>query len=495
MSGYTSLDTLILGCESEQLHLSGAIQSFGALVVIESATMTITQASANLQDLVGVGPDQVLGKAASTFKWLACDRLKALPDPVGSRLILTTRQDCTEPVHGIAIRGNGAILVEIEPFRAVTEPLPIQQLQLPLLTVPYDDDEVAQHHEMLVQALRAITGFDRIMIYRFQEDWSGEVIAEVCAPALGSYLGLRFPASDIPAVARNLYLLNPIRLIPDTKAPAVPVLGLEPNPPDLTWSDLRSVSPVHLEYLDHMGVRASFSVPIRIRGRLWGLVACHHLSPNLLTQEQRAGCVSLVNAYSLGMTSHFASCRIQSLDSMDRRINKILENLAKYENPLDGIEQMHNLLMESMNAQGFAMAIGDDVVIVGQAPDLAGMGIIDDWFINRCADMVVVTDHFEDLFHDPSLALSVVSGMVAVKARSARSGWVRFYWFRPAQLQEVAWAGNPNKPGIENAGVLMLSPRRSFEKWIEVKSGYSHPWNNEERMTAAKFRTTLLQWL
>jgi two-component system, chemotaxis family, sensor kinase Cph1 len=244
-----------------------------------------------------------------------------------------------------------------------------------------------------------------------------------------------------------------------------------------------------------MGVQASFSVPIRIAGRLWGLVACHHLGPNLLTQDQRMGCVSLVSAYSLGMTSYFASCRIRSLDSMDRRINKILESLSQYADPLDGIDQMRGLLMDALNAQGFALAIGGDVVIAGQAPDLDGMGIMDAWFMNECSETVVVTDHLEDLFRDQLAILAVVSGMVAVKARSAKSGWVRFYWFRPALHQEVAWAGNPNKPMVENAGVAILSPRRSFEKWIEVKSGYSRPWNNDEKMTAARFRTTLLQWL
>jgi len=135
------------------------------------------------------------------------------------------------------------------------------------------------------------------------------------------------------------------------------------------------------------------------------------------------------------------------------------------------------------------------VVIAGDGPDLDGMGIIDDWFLNESHEMVVITDHLDDIFHGQTLLLAVVSGMVAVKARSLRSGWVRFYWFRPAQPQEVAWAGNPNKPMVEKAGVAMLSPRRSFERWIEVKAGYSRPWSNEEKMTASKFRNTLLQWL
>jgi len=123
------------------------------------------------------------------------------------------------------------------------------------------------------------------------------------------------------------------------------------------------------------------------------------------------------------------------------------------------------------------------------------MAVLDDWFLNMCKDTVALTDHLEDLFPEQMTLLAAASGMAAIKARSPRSGWVRFYWFRPAQPRTVAWAGNPEKPLVEDAGAVMLSPRRSFERWIETKSGYSRPWSFEEKMTAAKFRTTLLRWI
>ena len=495
MVDLASLDSLIQRCESEQLHLSGAIQGFGALVVIDRASKVITHVSVNLRDFLGLDPETVLGRPSGDFSWLADVDLRFDTDRPGSRIPLLRQPHGQDQVTGVAILGTGSILVELERIYPADRPIPVQQLQAPLLVAPYDEDEVTQHHRTLLSALKTITGFHRLMIYRFAEDWSGEVIAERTDEGMGSYLGLNFPASDIPAIARNLYVQNPLRMIPDAKAGSVPIVGLTASPPDLTWSDLRSVSPVHLEYLDHMGVGASFSIPIRITGRLWGLVACHHLDAHMLSTDQRLGCVSLVNAYSLGLTSHFAGRRIQALDSLERRITNILEALTQYDDPLDGIDQMHGALMDIMNAQGFAMAVGGNVVIAGEAPDLDGMGIVDDWFLNDCSEMIVVTDHLEDIYPGQLAVLAVVSGMIAIKARSIRSGWVRFYWFRPAHLQEVAWAGNPDKPVVEKAGALMLSPRRSFEKWIEVKSGYSRPWNNDEKMTAAKFRTTLLQWL
>jgi chemotaxis family two-component system sensor kinase Cph1 len=491
-----SMEVLVRRCESEQLHLSGAIQSFGALIRVDAGSGRVTHASANLADFLGVEAFRILGEPRESLPWLSVETLEKLPHQPGARVMIRDIVDRPDrKVDGLVVRGPGCILVELERSDTGFEPLSVQQFQTPLLSVPYDDDEVALHHELLTQAFRAITGYDRIMIYRFHSDWSGEVIAETTTAALGSYLGLRFPASDIPQIARDLYLLNPSRMIPDARSQPVPVLGVDSAPPDLTYSDLRSVSPVHLEYLDHMGAGASFSVPIRVSGRLWGLVACHHLSARPLSPDHRAACVSLTNAYSLGLTSHLASRRFQSLDSLDRRIEKILEALALHEDPLDGIAAMGDRLKEMMDAQGFAMAAGNDVVIAGDGPDLDGMGIIDDWFLNESREMVVITDHLEGIFHGQTLLLAAVSGMVAVKARSHRSGWVRLYWFRPAQPQEVAWVGNPNKPVVEKAGVAMLSPRRSFEKWIEVKAGYSRPWSNEEKMAAAKFRNSLLQWL
>lgn len=496
MSTVLSPEALLLTCEAENLHLSGAIQSFGALLRLDAATLQITHISANLTAILGPEAAGLLGQSIDATGWLSRRALEKLSPQPGN--FLTMPRIVSGPagmVDAMVIRADAAILVELECNDQCAEPIAMQQYQRPLLTVPYDDDELSRHHDTLLAAFRAIAGYDRAMLYRFHDDWSGEVIAEASTSTLGSYLGLHFPASDIPAIARNLYMLNPMRLIPDIKAAQVPLIGSDANPPDLTWASLRSVSPVHLEYLENMGIGASFSVPIRVAGRLWGLVACHHLSPRRLSFDQRGACVSLTNAYALGLTSFFASRRLQAIDSLDRRVEHLLATLSQYDDPLDGIEPNAKLLMDVIDAQGFAMAVSDNVVIAGEGPDMDGMSLIDAWFQNTCKEPIATTHHLEALFPQHPHILSVASGLMAIKARSPRSGWVRFYWFRPAEPQEVAWAGNPNKPVIENAGVATLSPRRSFEKWVEIKTGYSRPWNNEEKLIAAKFRNTLLNWL
>lgn len=490
------LNELLQSCELEQLHLSGAIQSFGAMLRIDEKTLSITHASANLEEFAGVAAANLLGKPLDALPWLSPHNLARLPVQPGKTLsLMNVIEASSERIDALLIRGEGCILVELERNSAPAEPITLQGYQLPLMKVPQDGDELTEYHQFLLQAFRAITGFERFMIYRFQEDWSGEVIAELTASGMGSYLGLHFPASDIPAIARNLYMINPSRMIPDATATPVPVLGIDNEPPDMTWSDLRSVSPVHLQYLGNMGVGASFSVPIRISAKLWALVACHHHAPRTLTPDQRNACVALSSAYALGMTSHLASRRLQMMDSLERRIDGVLEALAEHPDPLDGVEVNGQALIDALSARGFAMVVGNDVVIAGDGPDLEGIGVIDEWFLSECKESVFSGDCLANVFPGKVEIIATVSGMMAINARSARSGWVRFYWFRPAEPQEVAWAGNPNKPVIENAGAITLSPRRSFERWVETKTGYSRPWSNEEKLVAGKFRNNLLRWL
>ncbi len=494
----SSLAALIQGCETEKLHLSGAIQGFGAMLRLSGeAPFQITHASANLADYLGMPPASLLGQNIDAIGCLNAAMLARLGEQPGESLPLPRLiQGEKNQVDALLMRSPDGILVEFEASAVGAAPLPIQELQRPFLRPPFGDEEIAAYHDSLVKAIALITGFDRIMLYRFHEDWSGEVTAEATSNDSGRYLGLRFPASDIPAIARNLYLLNPYRLIPDIHANPVDILGLAAQPPDLTWSNLRSVSPVHLQYLAHMGVSASFSVPIVITGRLWGLVACHHRLPQGLSPDQRQASVTLTRAYSLGLVSHLASRRLQMIDSMDRRVEKLLERIAQHADPLDGIEHAAPALMEIVSARGFAMVINDDVVMTADTPEMDCMSRIDQWFLTR-REPVLAIDSMEGLLaaatDDPSFQYS--GGMLAVKARSPRAGWVRFYWFRPAEPQEVAWAGNPNKPTVEHAGALMLSPRRSFEKWVEIKTHQCRPWSNEENLTASKFRSTLLHWL
>lgn len=487
---------LVRGCESEQLHLSGAIQSFGAMLRIDTATNKISHASTNIAVFIGVEAAELLGKSVDTLHWLPQHSLNGLSLTEGKTAsVINVAWDGEISIDANLIRQRDGIIIELEKSPVLKEAIPFQLHQRPLMQVPSDSGDLEVYHSTLLAAFRAITGFRRCMIYRFQEDWVGEVIAEIADADSGAYLGLRFPASDIPAIARNLYLMNSARMIPDATAKPVSIVGVEASPPDLSWSDLRSVSPVHLEYLNNMGVAASFSVPIKVAGRLWGLVACHHGEPKVLSPDQRAACVSLTAAYVMGMTSYISGHRLQLIDSLDRKTDELLEALTEYDDPLDAIERNGDRLMRALDASGFALAVGSNVVIAGDGPDLDGLALLDDWFLNDCRENIFLSDHLVDILPDKGLVFQDVAGFIAVKARSLRSGWLRLYWFRPAELQEIAWAGNPVKPESEKPGAISLSPRRSFERWVETKRDYCRAWSNEHRLVASKFRNGLLRWL
>ncbi|AGX88691.1 GAF domain-containing protein [Candidatus Symbiobacter mobilis] len=496
MTDMILIEKMLRGCEAEKLHLSGAIQPFGALLCLQSEGGTISHASANLAEFLSLDPQAVIGRTLDQVVPSLSRAISVLATTPGETAVVrNVMQNAQGHIDALLIRGEDFVVVELEYNTPPAEPIPVQHLQQPFLSAPQSAEDCDRYHQHLVESFRKVIGYDRIMMYRFTPDWSGEVVAEATAPGVGSYMGLRFPASDIPAIARNIYMLNPARMIPDTQAMPVPVLGSEERVPDLTRSDVRSVSPVHLEYLANMGVRASFSVPIRIAGRLWGLVACHHRTPLPLTPDHRNACVMLASTYTLGLSTYISSHRLKVIDSLDRKIDAVLEKLGTYTDPLDGIEINGQALLDTVGANGFAMAIKEDVVINGDGPGVDGLSVIDDWFVNHCNELVLSSDHLSDLFPDRPEVLHAASGMLAIKAQSPRSGWVRFYWFREAEPQHVAWAGNPNKPMIENAGAMALSPRRSFERWVEIKSDYSRPWSREEQIVAAKFRNNLLRWL
>jgi two-component system, chemotaxis family, sensor kinase Cph1 len=488
--------TLTHACESEQLHLSGAIQAFGALLRLDAITLKVTHASANLQTFIGIPATQILGRSIDEIGWISRKDLANLPAELGKTYSHPHIINLAKSrIDALLIRSVDSIVIEIERNNTVAEPSSIQQYQRPLMTVPRNPDELREYHTTLLQAFRTLTGYHRVMVYQFHEDWVGEVTAEIAPAGMGSYLGLRFPDSDIPEIARKLYLINPSRMIPDAKSVSIPVLGIDDAPPDLTWSNLRSVSPVHLQYLANMGVGASFSVPIRVAGKLWGLIACHNLVPRVLSPDQRNACAVLTDTFALGLTSYISSRRLQSLDSMERRIDRVLELIADYANPLDGIEANSQTIINSLSANGFAMAIDNDVVIAGHGPDMDGLALIDDWFLNNCRENMFSTDHLSGTIPSEQSSLSTISGLMAIKVRSARTGWIRFYWFLTMEVQEVSWAGNPNKPVTENTGAATLSPRRSFERWVETKTGFSRSWTNEEKIAASKFRSNLLRWL
>lgn len=489
-----TLEDFLRGCESEPLHLSGAIQPAGALARVDVASGRVTHASRNLPDFGGPPVEAVLDRTLDELRWLGPAARKSSPTRPGTRATLVPL--CLDPagpsLRAQLTRDDEALLVEMEVDDVDSAALAAaRREERALLGPPPRFEEIDAHQLRLVAAVRAITGFDRVMLYRFHEDWTGEVVAESLGEGVPGYLGLRFPASDIPAIARNLYLASPCRAIPDALAAPVPVVGLAP-PPDLGRSFLRSVSPVHLEYLANMGVRASLSLRVRGGDRLWGLVTCHEFgAPRAVAPALREIAVRVTEAFGAGLTSSLATHRLQVVDGLDRRLDAFAAATGLLADPLAAARAHGDQLLALLRADGLALRVGDDRVTVGAVPTPEALEAVDAWLFARSVEPVVTTDHLAALFPGEGALLAVASGLCALKWRRPRGLVARAYWFRREVVSEVTWAGAPQKDVVDVAGTPRLSPRRSFAAWVETKLDRSRPFSNEERMIAARLRNLL----
>lgn len=325
----------------------------------------------------------------------------------------------------------------------------------------------------LAEEVRGLTGYDRVKIYRFAPDSHGEVIAEANSGRLPSYLGLHFPASDIPVQARTLYTRNPERLIPDINYTPVPMVSLRPEPIDLSGAMLRSVSPVHLAYLRNMQVESSMSISILRRGRLWGLIACHNHAPHDVSPEIRQGCVLLAQlaAWQIGVAEETDNVRrgagVQAVESM------LLKESTAGSDYRDTLLANGDVLLDLLQASGLALCHGTSVTTIERTLEEDELRALLDWLAARSSS-VFVTDFLSAEFSGAA-SRDAAAGILAVSlGGSARNCMV---WFRPEIARTVLWGGNPGKPVDAQDGENRLSPRSSFAAWTEIVQGHSRPWS------------------
>ncbi|MBK1648288.1 GAF domain-containing protein [Rhabdochromatium marinum] len=505
------LQGFIAECEREALHRTRFIQPYGVLLAGEAGDARIRHLSANAADwLDGLdkSPDALLGQALPVAIPAFIQAIGEGPDaehwmyPGADKQLLSGV--CSGPqglLNGWLSRSEHHWLLELE--RALPEnqrlnayrPIPHR-----LFRMPGSESEWTHYCQFLADTVREVTGFERVMIYRFRDDESGEVITESLIDDVEPYLGLRFPASDIPQIARELYLANSHRQIPDRTAEPVPIFSQDERLLlDLTLSDLRAVSPVHLEYLKNMGVTASLSYSIVVGERLWGLMACHHRQPRELPLPIRERCVAMCQAFSMAISGYYSTQRLLELSESEQEITQLHAALREADAaPAYGDftqpTALGDRLLRLVNASGAALVDGEALICFGQTPPEEAIRAQVHWLITEGRERVFVTDHLPELFPPAAHHKASCSGLLAVLlSRFDVSGERVFLWWRPEQPQSVTWAGDPRKSALSDQGHSMLSPRSSFEHWVETSSGHSEPWSNRDLLRASKFRSLLLR--
>ncbi|MFU8788056.1 MAG: GAF domain-containing protein [Methylobacter sp.] len=477
-------------CEAEALAYSGAIQPHGGLIYLD-AKLRVSHVSAQLDAYLPYPLASLPGQPLpEELTQVLAPNLAKLPAVPGSRSELLAVSLADEASLDIVLtRGNEGIIIELMPH---TEPLiSPNQYSVQINTPENGAQALLLHHHMAI-SLQRLTGFNRVMVYAFRDDGDGDVLAEARdGEVYGSYLGLRFPGSDIPHIARALYLKNPWRLIPDSEAQAVPLLSQQQNPPDLTWSDLRSVSPVHQAYLANMGVRASLSLPIVVARELWGLVACHHAEPRNLPLQVLRTASRNARHYSLALAGWQAASRMRFMDSLASRFKDMRMVLLRHGSILTAAADIAPILLEQLNACGLAIRFGDDWVQVGDIPAFTTLEQLDDWFERDCPEVIYSSDSLMRM--RPDIGDVPVAGVMALKLRTRSRDSLHLWLFRKELAQNVEWGGNPNKPVEYQKGALDIAPRRSFEKWVEKRKGYSLPWQNEDRIVTLHLRHMFME--
>lgn len=481
-------------CAREPIHQLGSIQPHGAMVVTSSGPdLRILQASANLLPFLGLAEQDILGKSmAELLGETAAAVVQALIAKSDGRYVRNGTLDA--PAAGrlqVRVFPVGELYaMELIPEQ-VGETLEkaaaaIVSTQRAFLRIEEERDLV-RYLEHIAELTREVSGFDRVMIYRFDANWDGEVIAESRGEQVQSYLGTRFPASDIPPQARQLYTRNRFRLVADVQANPVPLLpALNPTtgePLDLTLSLLRSFSPVHVEYLRNMGVMASMSISLLQNGRLWGLVACHHMSPRTLPAAVQETVVRI---------GQIASSRLSALEAEQRQnlggeVSAIIGLLLKYIN-VDSEQAVLDLmkvqLLRLFDASGLIVVIEGQVYALGDVPDRPAIDGLLGWLGTLAPADALAFDDLS-LQHPPAAAyIGIASGLMAAPISAGMHN--SMIWLRPERLRTVRWAGSPEKTiQTDASGLVRLSPRKSFESWAEAWRGRSASWTTPAVEAAA----------
>lgn len=495
----TNID--LTNCDREPIHIPGLIQPHGILLVLQDPTLTIIQVSSNTQVVIGHPPEALLGKPLSGL----------LDDPQIQRIqqCLTEDFENINPldlsiahldhrIHfdGILHRWDGVILLELEPKTATGKPDFFdfyRQAKEPITRIQ-KAPTLWEMCQVVVKEIRRITGFDRVMVYQFDPEGAGRVIAEDTNQE-NPYLNLRYPPSDIPKQARHLYTLNCLRLIPDTQYQSVALIPannpLTDQPLDLSFSVLRSVSPIHLEYLHNMGVTASMSISLLQDQKLWGLIACHHSSPKYIPYSIRTICEFVGQVMSAEIVNKEVTEDSEYKRQLKSLQTQFFKALSQAEDFLDGLVQLKSQLLNLVNATGAVICSSGQCDQVGETPSEEQILALLDWMEPYLHQGLFETGSLKKLYPAAESFQAIASGVLALKI--SRTNRYYILWFRPEVIQTVDWAGDPNKPVEVSAdGSLRISPRRSFELWQETVRGSALPWKACEMESVAELRNLIV---
>jgi len=481
-------ERMLAECAKEPIHVPGTVQNHGILFALDH-NWVVTHVSENADLLQGIPASDQLGASfLHLFKGYEQELLEPLShiSEEGHLISLDTVSiaigGSITQYSAAAHRYHEKLIVEFE--RVEDQVLTSSEDVYALLPTFVNRLEwaatVSDLYQMTAEEVKRITGFHRVLIYKFDEKWNGTVVGEARSEDFPSYFDLRFPASDIPEQARRLYSINRFRLIADAGSESVAIMGLatEGKTLDLTHSILRSVSPVHIQYLKNMGITASMSVSIMQGDRLWGLISCHHKVAKKVSVNARIVCDLLGRLFSQHLRAlEERSVLIQKL-TLKSGYDAVIRSMSEESDFVGTLLRYSDRMMELFEAHGFAVVLDGKCALRGLTPTEDEVrALVESLSVTGDPD-VYTTDSIRSSFPDGERYSAIASGVLAISISHIHKSYV--LWFRPEVIQTVKWGGDPKKPVVMDPPQSRLQPRASFELWKETVTGKSLPWSESE---------------
>lgn len=482
-------------CAREPLHLVGSIQPGGFLIAVDDR-FAIRRVSRDIARFLGPSatPDAMLGRPLDQFLDATLihdirNRLSTLTLPDLLVRMAEVRLLPDAPLVSLVMhRSADEVLIEGEP-----DPSPSHDAGGVVRAMMARLEQTVGIQPLLhegARQVRALTGFDRVMVYRFAEDDSGEVVAEAVRPGIGSFMGLNYPAGDIPAQARALYRRNLLRLIGDVNDVSVPIVSVPGLAEcDLSLAQRRSVSPVHIDYLRNMGVAASMSVSIIVGGRLWGLIACHHLTPHRPGLDRRAIVELFVQMFSLRLESRLnAEMAERAVDT--RALTEELLIALTRDVSLADPATIHAAVARAIPCDGIALALRGSVRTAGDVPPPSALDSILAALRHSVDRPIMTANPIAELvpLYVPPTHQAVAMMVLSIGSR----GGDVLILFRNEHRRSISWAGNPDKPAMPGDS-HRIGPRKSFATFIQKIDGLGMPFTRSELTTAETLRSALVE--
>lgn len=492
-------------CGSMPLNFINLIQPHGILLVVDKEEFLIVQASENVQQILGIKAEEVVQRTLMDF--IGPEQMEVLQgklqaQEVGNHLSMNFDwySSGMEKPFLVTIHTKGtSLLFELEEIRSeekVGSFISIYQEISYVISALKEVGTLTDLQSLVVSELKKLSGFDRIMVYKFDENWNGTVLAEAMEEGMTPYLGLRFPASDIPRQARELYFRTPYRMIPNVNAESVkfyPVINsLTSSLTDISECVLRAVPLVHIEYLQNMKVAASMSVPIIVDGRLWGLISCHHRMPKKINFELRSAFEIVSGIFSSQISAREKEESFQYQTALHKIERKLVEQLYTKPELVDSLFEKPSYLLDLLEVEGLVMVLDGIYETVGEVPDQKMVRNLVKWLNRYSREKVFATDSLPRAFSEAEKYREVASGLIALQISAGRH---YILGFRPEVIKAVHWGGNPNEAiQIEEDG-KRYHPRNSFNLWKEQVEYSSESWAPEVLEVAYSLRTSVLEKL